>query len=639
MLERANSLQTELVALQLFIQRQDLNQRSDHAVKNVRHGVAGLPHLLKTRIVQMFTVSEPERDAVRLSALLIVTVAGLIAGVVVRRNSRPPRKMSTSGVTIQILFTTWYVIRHWAPVLVPVVGVSIYLAFAERGLFGEYLINKLIMLGIAYLLSLIFIRASVRWYAIYSRTKLNRTIPDRAFYIRLLVAATTSALWLALIILPDDISPEQSPNILLHNLLASAVILSHFDIVRFLPRIIKLSRLAIIVRLFAMFMLGTAFALELFGYLNLSTFIWTGVLASTMSIFLFFFLENLLREFYDTLDAGTFRWQQRFRSGLAILPDEPLPGLVWIRLTSIGVLWVGLILLLLKSWSFSNARISSLFSFVRDGVKVGDSQLVPADLLIGIVIFALLLLLIRWGKDSLDKKYLTRSRMDAGAREAIVTISGYVGFVLAALIGLTIAGFKLSNLALIAGALSLGIGFGLQNIVNNFVSGIILLFERPIRTGDWIVTGTTEGYVRKISVRSTEVQTFDRSDVIVPNSDLISTEVTNWTLRDKFGRVIIKLGVAYGSDTELVRSTLRQVASSFPEIVQDRPMLPTKVLFRGFGDSTLDFELRCFIHDIAGILDITSELHFAIDKAFRENNIEIAFPQRDIHIRSAIEKP
>ena len=223
--------------------------------------------------------------------------------------------------------------------------------------------------------------------------------------------------------------------------------------------------------------------------------------------------------------------------------------------------------------------------------------------------------------------------MDSGAREALLTIIGYVGFVVAAIFGLSVAGFSFGNLAVIAGALSLGIGFGLQNIVNNFVSGIILLFERPIKTGDWIVTGSTEGYVKKIRVRSTEIQTFDRSDVIVPNSNLISAPVTNWTLRDQYGRIIVRVGVAYGSDVELVRDVLKEIATKHDEILQNHPLMPIKVFFRAFGDSTLNFELRCFIHDISGMMDILSKLHFDIDKQFRLKGIEIAYPQRDLHIK------
>ncbi|MEJ2177251.1 MAG: mechanosensitive ion channel [Gammaproteobacteria bacterium] len=376
---------------------------------------------------------------------------------------------------------------------------------------------------------------------------------------------------------------------------------------------------------------------EWLGFHSLSEYIWSSVLLIALSLTMFLFLEKLFRDLYDTLDAGEYAWQKKFRSILSIGTDEPIPGSIWLRLLTITVLWVGLGLMILKSIGVSDSRIEVVFTYLHDGIHIGDSQISLYNVLAGVFIFALLLVAIGWIKDSLENKYLVKSKLDSGAREAIVTITGYLGFTIAAIVGLSIAGVRFSNLAIIAGALSVGIGFGLQNIVNNFVSGIILLFERPIRPGDWIATGTTEGYVKRISVRSTEVQTFDRSDVIVPNSDLISTEVTNWTLRDKHGRIIIPVGVAYGSDTELVKKLLEEIPNDIPEIIKDRPMLPVKVLFRNFGDSALDFELRCFIYDIGYVLDVKSRLHFAIDKAFREHNIEIAFPQRDIHIRSNAE--
>jgi small-conductance mechanosensitive channel len=207
--------------------------------------------------------------------------------------------------------------------------------------------------------------------------------------------------------------------------------------------------------------------------------------------------------------------------------------------------------------------------------------------------------------------------------------------IIAAIIGLSLAGFSFTNLAIIAGALSVGIGFGLQNIVNNFISGIILLFERPIRTGDWVVVGNTEGYVRKISIRSTQIETFDRADVIVPNSELISNQVTNWMLRDPWGRVIVPVGVAYGSDVEKVREVLLAIASEHPLVITDNSRVsPPRVLFRGFGDSSLNFELRCFIRNVDQRLVTLSELNFAIEKGLREANIQIPFPQRDLHLRS-----
>jgi small-conductance mechanosensitive channel len=196
---------------------------------------------------------------------------------------------------------------------------------------------------------------------------------------------------------------------------------------------------------------------------------------------------------------------------------------------------------------------------------------------------------------------------------------------------------EFTNLAIIAGALSVGIGFGLQNIVNNFVSGLILLIERPIRTGDWIVVGSTEGYVKKISIRSTQIQTFDRADVIVPNSELISGQVTNWMLSDPWGRVRVPVGVAYGSDTTRVMQILVDAANKHPQVMNNYPGIPEpRVLFIGFGDSSLDFELRCVIRDVDRRLQTRSDLYLAIDTAFREAGIEIPFPQRDLHFRNAL---
>ena len=224
--------------------------------------------------------------------------------------------------------------------------------------------------------------------------------------------------------------------------------------------------------------------------------------------------------------------------------------------------------------------------------------------------------------------------MDRGARDALLKITGYVGFVVAALVGLKLTGISFAGLAIVAGALSVGIGFGLQNIVNNFVSGLILLFERPIKSGDFVTVGAVEGTVKTISIRSTEIETLDRQNVIVPNSELVSQQVTNWVLHDPVGRLTLDIGVAYGSDVEKVREVLLEVATSSDYVVTDGISAPKpKVLFMTFGDSSLNFELRVWIKQIRRRFDATSDLHFGIDKAFREHDITIPFPQRDLHVK------
>jgi small-conductance mechanosensitive channel len=232
-----------------------------------------------------------------------------------------------------------------------------------------------------------------------------------------------------------------------------------------------------------------------------------------------------------------------------------------------------------------------------------------------------------WVRRRMEGRWLLNSRMERGSREAMVTITGYISVAAAIIIALSVAGVQFTNLAIIAGALSVGIGFGLQNI------------ERPVKTGDWIVVGETEGYVKRISIRSTLIQTFDRADVIVPNSELISSQVTNWMLYDTRGRVRVSVGVAYGSDTGKVKEILLRIADEHPSIISDGTVVLPKVLFINFGDSALNFELRAFIQNVDERLQVVSDMNFAIEAAFREAGIMIPFPQRDLHIRDWYQAP
>jgi small-conductance mechanosensitive channel len=226
---------------------------------------------------------------------------------------------------------------------------------------------------------------------------------------------------------------------------------------------------------------------------------------------------------------------------------------------------------------------------------------------------------------------LARRRVEAGVRVSIAKLVHYVlifvGFVLA----LLALGFEFTKLTIILSALGVGIGFGLQAIVNNFVSGLILLFERPVRTGDYIEIGGNWAEIQKIGLRATTVLTFDQADVIIPNADLITNQVTNWTLSNRRVRLIIPVGVAYGSDVKLVMETLMACAKASSTVAKTPA---PQVLFLSFGESSLDFELRVWVLDAEELMIVKSALHQAIDRSFREANIEIAFPQRDLHLRS-----
>jgi len=277
-------------------------------------------------------------------------------------------------------------------------------------------------------------------------------------------------------------------------------------------------------------------------------------------------------------------------------------------------------------------RLGKYLFWLESGIGIGGTRITilnVAYLLIFLVFFTFLSRIIR---EALQNRVLPRTRLDIGARASFVNVVIYAFWILAIYTGINILGINLSSLAFMAGALGIGIGFGLQNVVNNFVSGIILLFDPSIQVGDMVQIGEDWGTVNRINIRTTIIQTFDNASLIVPNSEMLSNKVTNWSFKDPKVRRQVDVGVAYGSDVQLVRKILLEIVGDMPEIMNDPA---PRVDFTDFGDSALIFRVRFWISSPEFWLGAPTELRFRIDEEFKKNGIEIAFPQQDIHIRSA----
>ncbi|MCB1782549.1 MAG: mechanosensitive ion channel family protein [Alphaproteobacteria bacterium] len=360
------------------------------------------------------------------------------------------------------------------------------------------------------------------------------------------------------------------------------------------------------------------------GYVALSHYIFNLLIrAFTFAAFLLI-LRALIRPVISQIDLMLYAHRDEPRK------EEDRFLFFWLSLAvDIAIacvslpVWAGIL-----GFAWEDIRDSVIHAFF--GIQIGGINISMANIGVAIVLFIILLTATRFVQRIFGQKILPRTKIESSVQQSLTQIMGYIGLIVAFMASVSAMGFDLSNLALIAGALSVGIGFGLQSIVSNFVSGLILLFERPIKVGDWVIVESGQGMVKKISVRATEIETFDRTSIIVPNSELISSSVKNWTYKDRIGRAIITVGVSYNSDPRLVYDLLLECAQNHPLLVR---YPEPSVVFVDFGDSALIFELRVFLRNIREVFDATNDIRFKIWDKFKEHNIEIPFPQQDIHIR------
>lgn len=361
----------------------------------------------------------------------------------------------------------------------------------------------------------------------------------------------------------------------------------------------------------------------LLGYVALGRFlaqqiVMTGVVALVATL-LFLAIRAFTREgAYGRGNVSIFLEQQL---GFDTLRRRQL-GWLTESVLSVVVLMLTLPLLLLQ-WGFSGADIRDWFKSLLFGFEIGQFKISLARILIGVLLFTALLFATRVIQRRLRENVLIQPRMDPGIANSVDTAVGYAGTALAAIIAISYAGFDITNLAIVAGALSVGIGFGLQSIVNNFVSGLILLIERPIKVGDWVVVGNEQGSVKRISVRSTEIETFDRASLIVPNSELVTGRVLNLTHRNALGRIVLNFSAGPNIDPRRVLDVLTKCAERHPEVLREPAPI---AVFEGYTTTTTDYSLRVLLADIHRRLRVQSDLRIAVYEAMKNARIEVVTP-------------
>lgn len=362
----------------------------------------------------------------------------------------------------------------------------------------------------------------------------------------------------------------------------------------------------------------------LFGYVVFAAFLaeqalWVGIVAC-----LFLLVFQFIDLGFPRLFGGKGRFALTLKAGMglraATLDKISVIGVGMLKLLLIAVT----VLLVLAPWGLESSDFLVSLRAAFFGFQVGGVTVSLSTIVVGAIVFAMGIGATRAMQRWLENQFLPTTTLDPGLRNSITTAAGYIGYIAAAAITVSAVGLSLERLTLVASALSVGIGFGLQSVVSNFVSGLILLWERPIRVGDQVLVGDIEGIVKRINVRSTEIATFDRATVIVPNSNLISGVVRNRVRNDRTGRVLIALTVPRSLDAGEVRAMLSEVASNHGDVMQ-KP--PPAVMFKKLGTTTMDFELVCVVGDVEITGRVNSDLNFAIHKRLAEMEPAAAVPE------------
>ena len=363
------------------------------------------------------------------------------------------------------------------------------------------------------------------------------------------------------------------------------------------------------------------FSISLFGYPGLATFIFNRFILSVLLLGTFVILRKFIS---DLLRRSIVFWISTFKLRKRLLSKADFT--MSLLITPILVMFF--IYSLLRLWGVPGTFMLHGIKKVIFGFKVGGIEISLIAIATGLAVFIISFTLVRTLKKRLANNLLSRINMDEGIKHSLVSGTSFIGITISIILGIVAMGVDLSNLAVIAGALSVGIGFGLQDVIKNLVSGIIILFERPFKVGDWVLINGEEGKIKQINIRSTELETWNRQSVIIPNATLISSSLTNFTHDNNWQRQTIKVGVSYDSDANAVTNLLLECAKSCKKVTK----VPSPyVIFKDFGSSSLDFELRFYVSDIWSGWSASSDIRYEILRRFREENINIAFPQIVVH--------
>ncbi|MBL7685597.1 MAG: mechanosensitive ion channel, partial [Deltaproteobacteria bacterium] len=378
-------------------------------------------------------------------------------------------------------------------------------------------------------------------------------------------------------------------------------------------------------RVVLIFDLVAIIAADFYGYTYLSDYLAEGTFLTLMSIPFLAFLSRGIHElieqklfkkpsivFYVEKDLINY-WKSTFQRWSQII--------LW----GFGLVWISIV------WKITIRFYAFIKSFLQMGFTLSDTKITIGLLLQSLLAFYAAMIVSQIIQTILEKNIYPRKKWDRGIQNAISTGFHYVVVFIGFIISIRLLGFDIRNITVLAGAFGVGLGLGLQNLANNFASGIVLLMERPVKVGDIVQFGSVMGKVKKIGARATILETADQSNILIPNGDLLSNQVINWTYANSYGGAALPISVAYGTDVEALKLLLLEIASAHPEVRKNpAPM----VEFKGFGESSIDFILRVWVNEVEDRRNVQSELFFEIEKAFREKKIEIPYPQREISIKT-----